>query len=829
MSSRAVRKALKQRELEEAQEKLASLGIGAAKSKADDVAQDGEGEEENEEEEEEEKQSIPRGKPNLFAMLGGDGDEEVKDEEEDEDEEEAAKPAVPLTSKSKKKKNKKKNKKKSPSDTTPLQAQVEEDEIDRALRLLDLRPSPFPSGPPQTETLQSTTTDTDLLTLLKIDPKNFDASQEMRRLFGRAAVDTPDEGGGGDGGVGTPRGARRGAQRAGMVPGAQVGRRIVMKRSFFAQPKATWPNAGTGGLGMIVVERGDGDGGAVEEERCEFKFVHGTSYQDVQRQFMMCVMSMDPNRLITLLHHNPYHISTLLQISEIFCQQRDHTSSGDLLERALFTFGRSLHSTFPPLLTNPTFTPPAPKLMPCSISPFANLKCPYLSFIHFPNREFYLALWRYIHNLTLRGTFRTASEFSRLLFSLDPKRDPYAMLIYLPILFLKAHQPSLAIALANSETLKSRTKELPAVAYSLPLAYLQSENEPVAREMLAKAIRKFPWVATRIWQVCDLDSGKLPSILWGRVVPEEDNLNAILSELYIERARDLWAAPDAARLLIDTANEIFNLPPTTTATLTAPSMLTLKTFTGQVGEDGEDVIEGVPANIARHVVLTDIPAVTTLLPIGWKDRFTSSYDPLPPRGDRGSGYDMLSGVAGMEAPLDLSGQLRGEAAAGGMGTILELFRTLLPWIAAPPGGPDSPAPGEPREGEPDAPGRPGRYLPDWRLLAQALGNDTAERMREVVEARERQGGIAGGVGGAGGEGALPTGEEEGEGEGFLREVVRVLLEQERGAGGLGAGGDQVRGGVEDQWDFAEEQEQWEVWPEGSGGDIRRPPGIDQTD
>ena len=303
MSSRAVRKALKQRELEGAQAKLASLGIGAAQPKAEGVAQDGDGEEgreedddDEEEEEEEEEQSIslPRVKPNLFAMLGGDDDEEEKDEDEDEDEEEETAPSKSTsttTSKSKKKKNKKKKKKKTPQNPTPLQPpQAKEDELDHALRLLNLKPS---SSIPKPGTSQPTTIDTDLLTLLKIDPKNLDASQEMRRLFGRAAMDTSDEGGGRGRGAGTPRGARRGAQRSGVVPSAQGGRGIMMKKTLFAQPKATWPNAGSGGLGMALVEHGH-DAGVGEKgvEGCEFKFVHGTGYQDVQRQFMMCVMSM---------------------------------------------------------------------------------------------------------------------------------------------------------------------------------------------------------------------------------------------------------------------------------------------------------------------------------------------------------------------------------------------------------------------------------------------------------------------------------------------------------------------------------------------------------
>jgi len=361
------------------------------------------------------------------------------------------------------------------------------------------------------------------------------------------------------------------------------------------------------------------------------------------------------------------------------------------------------------------------------------------------------------------------------------------MLLYLPILFLKAHQPSLVIALANSEVLKSKIKHLPAVAYSLPLAYLQLENETVAREMLAKAIRKLPWVASRIWQVCDFDSTKISSILWGRIVPAKDHFNAILSELYVERARDLWAAPDAARLMIDTECTVFNLPPATSAA----SSISSKT---EVGDDGDDVIQGVPANIARHVVLSDIPGVTTLLPLGWKDRLTSSYDPLPPRKDSGSGYDMFSGVAGMGAPLDPSGQLRGEA-AGGMGTMLEMLRTLLPWATVPPGDPDFPAP--PREGEPDV---PGGYLPDWRLLAHVLGGGAAERLRGMVEAREGGGGGGGVEGGVGGEGEVPTGEEEGEGERFLGEVVRALLEQEGGEWAVGADGDE---GALERWQWEE--------------------------
>ena len=92
----------------------------------------------------------------------------------------------------------------------------------------------------------------------------------------------------------------------------------------------------------IVHKRNDGT--------VEYRFVHSTAYQSVQRQFETCVASMDPDRMIQLLQFNrkciqgcvtllfpptmelltsfeAYHIATLLQISEIAKQQRESAAA----------------------------------------------------------------------------------------------------------------------------------------------------------------------------------------------------------------------------------------------------------------------------------------------------------------------------------------------------------------------------------------------------------------------------------------------------------------------------------------------------------------------
>ena len=296
MSSRAVRKALKQRALEEQLVKAALLQSNS---------HDGNGEAAEEDEEEEDETPEPtRAKPNLFAMLGdGDGDDD-DDVEEDEDYD----PEEPVTttkkkdegnatpSTSTKKKNKKKKKKKSKA-TAPGVAAAGEDEIDRALKELNLKSSSpavdgASSATKKTTSAATSTSvggfinDEQLQLILRVDPRNLDASQEMRKLFGRAAMSASTDD---DDGAGGGRQRRGPAGRRGGIAGALAGpagnsRGLLLKKSLFVQPKDTWPNAGSGGLSMIVVNEG--------KEETEFRYQHSKGYQDVQRQFMMCVMSM---------------------------------------------------------------------------------------------------------------------------------------------------------------------------------------------------------------------------------------------------------------------------------------------------------------------------------------------------------------------------------------------------------------------------------------------------------------------------------------------------------------------------------------------------------
>lgn len=82
----------------------------------------------------------------------------------------------------------------------------------------------------------------------------------------------------------------------------------------------------------------------------------------------------------------------------------------------------------------------------------------------------------------------------------------------------------------------------------------------------------------------------------------------MLAELYVARTADLWKDPPATQLLIEVASTLYRLPKTA---ILKP-------------------VDVVPEDVARHVLMTDVPAVTALLPREWTRRESPAYDPLPP-------------------------------------------------------------------------------------------------------------------------------------------------------------------------------------------------------
>ncbi|KAF2736467.1 DUF654-domain-containing protein, partial [Polyplosphaeria fusca] len=580
MSSRALRKA--QKELEERQ-RLEQT------------------QEEEEEESEEELAPASNPKPSLFAMLGEvDEDENNEDDEsaqidaEDEENVEHVAAAAKSSKKSKKKKKKGKGKGKGKAEihepeknsaSSNLESGM--DEIDRALLALNMT-SQAQSGPETEESAPAISEELQqLYTALSINTQHLHVGNEMRKLFGRAALEEGhDDGDAQQGGMAA---AVRGRQ------GTRGGRNLAsigLRRNIFVQGKENWPRATLGGLAMEVVnKRADGI--------VEYRFVHLVAYQSTQQQFEACVASMNPDQMIRLLQLNPYHISTLLQVSEIFKQQRDNATSGDLLERALFSFGRAVHSTFSTNLAQGKAR---------------------LDFRRPENREFWLAAWRYIHTLGVRATWRTAFEWAKLMLSMSPEEDPYCMRLLLDQLALRGHDPQGLIDIIQCDHLQRLWKIPPNFAFSTALAHNQLKDPKKARSTLRSAIKEYPWIAARLCK--DLDVTPIPKFIWGK--EPNTNFQELLCRLYVSSAKDLWNEPETISLLMEVAHSLGDED--------AP-----------LG-DAEHPYWLAPIDeiqLARHVILTDDRSLLVLIDPHVKARLTSSSDPLPPE-DNMMSYSLVA-------------------------------------------------------------------------------------------------------------------------------------------------------------------------------------------
>ena len=516
-----------------------------------------------------------------IAYSEGDEDPAPQSKETQHEDKPTALAKAKAKSKSKKKKIKKKTKaaenSESPVKSPEKSSKVPQlDEIDLALKSLSKNAK---DGPSTSTRVKIDDVNLQLYRLLAVESKHLNALNEMKRLFGNAVLENEDES------PGTPRRRGRGPQQldlgaalAGRHSPASRGQGLAglaLRRNPFILGKEEWPKAPSGGLGMELVEK-------MEDGTVEYRFVHSTIYQDVQRQFETCVDSMDPQRMIQMLQFNPYHISTLLQVSEIAKQQGDHSVSGDLLERALFSFGRSVHSSFTVALTEGKAR---------------------LDFRRPENREFWLAAWRYTSNLGQRGTWRTAYEWAKLILSLDPEGDPYCVALVLDQLSLRGGQLEHFLELSRCPFFSDDLwKYRPNVRISSALAQYKLKQAQMSRASLSKCIEDFPWIFARLFQVLNIDH--IPKSIWGKSSQaERDKFDC---EVYVHNAKDLWNTPEAISLLVEVAES---------------------TESVTVGASPDNAIT---LDEARHVLLSGVPTLINLIPREFTSMPASSSDPLPP-------------------------------------------------------------------------------------------------------------------------------------------------------------------------------------------------------
>ncbi|KAH6699345.1 hypothetical protein VD0002_g4727 [Verticillium dahliae] len=523
MSSRQLRKIQQQRELQKLEE---------GKSEASDGEDD------------EPVAPAPKPRVSLFAALGGDDDDNDDDDDDDDEDgkkqhdksdddndsrtpaakQDAEPKAVPQpVKKSKKSKKKKKKGKKKEEEEVPVEENDDDvDEIDRALQELSAAAAQGGAGAGD---LAGTSRDVDAL--LQINEHHLKAIHEMRTLFGKEAIESARQEEQAEQEAELRRQRAQGRVHIGLEQALRGDPRrklpeISLRRNVFIQGKDNWPMGSAGGLTMKPVREG------ADGLTTEFAFHHDATYDRSQIIFFQVVGMGDPMMMVSLLQETPYHITTLLQVSKVATQDQNASLAAELIERALFTFGRVTTSAFRQKLAQGRAR---------------------LDFKRPENREFWLAGYHYIKSLMRKGTFRTAFEWAKLLYSLNPN-DPYAMKNFLHPLAIRARQAQWLVDFCGRMTTTTMTTTHatgPAdehlMAQTAVLAHLQLGDDRTALKLAVDGMERVPWLYSALFQALNLD---VPPPLWG-VSPQGHA--KYWTDIYLHMAKVLWNNGQATALL----------------------------------------------------------------------------------------------------------------------------------------------------------------------------------------------------------------------------------------------------------------------------------------
>jgi Transcriptional repressor TCF25 len=257
----------------------------------------------------------------------------------------------------------------------------------------------------------------------------------------------------------------------------------------------------------------------------------------------------------------------------------------------------------------------------CGLHPLFNvtLGTTRLPFEYFENRCFYLAVWYHMESLGRRGCWRTCLEFNKLLFAylpaviancrMEPEENPYAALLAIDFPAMKAREYTYLIDLRDSLEWIDETGYLINIHYSAALAeYMlekdQKKDHVKSSESLSRAIQRFPWLIAQLFFELKITfPGEFPT-----TVPPSP-LQALYTDLYIHRSKELWAIPVISSWLSTVTKQV--------APQIKPAPVSQTTST-------------IPLNVARHVFVTGVPALITHIPREYTARTQLASDPLPP-------------------------------------------------------------------------------------------------------------------------------------------------------------------------------------------------------
>jgi len=355
----------------------------------DILAEDSEEEEEEEKEEEKEEEEIEEQK------------EKMKKKEEEKQQ------ATQQTKTNKRKKNKQKKKKKNNHNNKKgKKKNTKNKDLDKVLAFingeeLEEENKEDSINKKEEEKIEKIEKKIELNPLIKpFDIQKMNPKYEFKSMFGD--IDA----------MALTSGSKKNGQKK-----TKVRSNIYVNPNTFVTPGDNWPKFKNYGLSIKLVR--------VDDEGVEYYMVNqARQYVNISKKYQIALHSHDPNSLFMLYRLHPYHIPTLVQISEILKMQQNLNEANSFLEQAIYTMERILPSSL---------VKDIKKQKARLIHTEPNEIEPHI----YPNIMIYYILVKRIHMCTQQGTHQTALELAKFLLAMNPS-DPCGMLLQLDYLMLQS-------------------------------------------------------------------------------------------------------------------------------------------------------------------------------------------------------------------------------------------------------------------------------------------------------------------------------------------------------------------------------------------------------
>nr|CDS26616.1 transcription factor 25 [Hymenolepis microstoma] len=382
------------------------------------------------------------------------------------------------------------------------------------------------------------------------------------------------------------------------------------------RPNIKWPRFERCGLEMKQSDDGS------------FAFTHDKEYTRQQKAFYVLQDALDPQLLSMFLSKAPYHVDTLLSLSEYLMHQDQSEVASDLLERVLYAYQITFHLGFS----------------------FSSARSCRLDYRLQENRSIFIAIFRYIFYVSSRSCYRSALEYSKALLLLNPDTDPLAILLAIDFFAISAEDYEFLIELYESWNPNRNLYLFPNFAFSIPLARWSQRNRQRKRKrtadikdseeidkMLQDALIMFPGFLPRLMKHTKVGgtSNLDKSELFGKEIrlTESEYLGRLL-DLYMSQAHYHWQEPDVLLWLETNVEKVLQLVEPTIVDPANPSVKIhnpspdkrLKAYS----DKRKRLYNEAPRNVLRHLFLRELQDAPPIVPPEFANKQIYPLDPFPP-------------------------------------------------------------------------------------------------------------------------------------------------------------------------------------------------------